>query len=80
MRSAPWLVILLLTGIVQFIRATPVDGVIFLLVALVATIDAVHPLPGRSRFGRASSAVTITVAIGATIRWSSRRGTPSPKG
>ena len=48
-RAAPWIAILLLTGIVQFIRATPVDGVIFLLVALVAAVDAVRPLPGRSR-------------------------------
>ena len=53
-RSFPWIAIVAITAAVQFIRAAPVDGVVFGIVAIALLADAiglVPPLPSVARPG-----------------------------
>lgn len=43
-RAWPWIGILLVTGVVQFVRDAPADGALFLIVAGVLVVDTVRPL------------------------------------
>jgi hypothetical protein len=48
LRALPWIAILVIIGTVQLIRDAPVDAVIFGVVALLITLDAVGVLPRLS--------------------------------
>ena len=45
LRSAPWIAIVALTAAVQFVRAAPVDGLVFGVVALALLADALGIVP-----------------------------------
>jgi hypothetical protein len=40
-RSLPWIAILAITAFVQFVRAAPLDGVVFAVIAVALLVDAV---------------------------------------
>lgn len=44
-RSLPWIAILAITAVVQFVRAAPLDGVVFGVVAIALLADAVGLIP-----------------------------------
>ena len=62
LRSAPWIAIVAITAVVQFIRAAPIDGVVFGIVAVALLVDAVGILPHIAPLARPG---IVTVLVGA---------------
>jgi hypothetical protein len=62
LRSAPWIAIVALTAVVQFVRAAPIDGVVFGVVAVALLADAAGIIP---RFGPIARPGIVPVLIAA---------------
>jgi hypothetical protein len=52
LRSLPWIAILGLTAVVQFIRGAPVDGGVFCVGAAALVVDAAGVVPGTGSLAR----------------------------
>jgi hypothetical protein len=64
--DAPWIAILALTAFFQFLRGAPVDGVIFLAVALALVADAtglLRRLPLRPHVVRRATTVVVVIVL-----------------
>ena len=67
LRSAPWIAIVALTAAVQFVRAAPVDGVVFGLVAVALLADALGILPRIGPIARPGVLPVLSAALAAAL-------------
>ena len=67
LRSAPWIAIVTLTAAVQFVRAAPVDGVVFAVVAAALLADALGIVPRVAPIGQPGIVPVLTGALAAAL-------------
>ena len=67
LRSAPWIAIVALTAAVQFVRAAPVDGVVFGLVAVALLADALGIVPRFRPIARPGVVPVLAAALAAAL-------------
>ena len=67
LRSAPWIAIVVLTAAVQFLRAAPVDGVVFAVVALALLADALGIVPRVAPIARPGIVPVLAAALAAAL-------------
>ena len=67
LRSAPWIAIVALTAAVQFVRAAPVDGVVFAVVAAALLADALGIIPSFGPIARAGIVPVLVGAVAAAL-------------
>ncbi len=67
LRSAPWIAIVSLTAAVQFVRAAPVDGAVFAVVALALLADAVGIVPRVAPIARPGIVPVLAAALAAAL-------------
>jgi hypothetical protein len=74
--ALPWIGIVAITAIVQFVRAAPLDGTVFALVAVALLTDALGMLPAVPRMTRPALIPTLVgaVAVGALLTLTPRHG------
>lgn len=65
--SAAWIAILVITAIVQFIRAAPLDGGLFVALALALVVDASGLLPAGGALPRPRSVLVLIGTLGAAV-------------
>lgn len=75
-RNLPWIAIVALTAVVQFVRGAPVDGVVFALVGAALLVDAAGLLPRTHRLTRPAAIPTLLgmVAVAALLILTPRHG------
>jgi hypothetical protein len=76
LRSAPWIAIVALTAAVQFVRAAPLDGVVFCAVAAALLADALGILPQLGPVARPGALPVLVGALtaGALLALTPRHG------
>ena len=67
LRSAPWIAILAITAVVQFVRAAPIDGVVFGVVAAALLADAIGLIPAFGAIARPGTLPVLVGALSATL-------------
>jgi len=67
LRSAPWIAILVLTAVVQFVRTAPVDGAVFGLLAVALLIDALGAGPRVAALSRPGLVPVLTAGLAAAL-------------
>src|SRR6185312_13285398 len=74
--ALPWIAIVAITSIVQFVRDAPFDGVVFGVVGLALLLDALHLVPQAGRLTRPATIPTVVgaVAVGALLAFTPRHG------
>jgi hypothetical protein len=71
--ALPWVAILVITSVVQFIRDAPLDGVVFAVVAAALFVDLTGLVPAIRRLGRPG---TLPVLVGMGVVWAVLAFTP----
>lgn len=66
-RSLPWIAIVTLTAVVQFIRAAPIDGMVFAVVAVALLADALGMLPRIRPLARPGRLPVLAAALAACL-------------
>jgi hypothetical protein len=59
----PWVGIIVITAVVQFVRDAPVDGAVFGVVGLALLVDAAGMLPVVRRLPRPTTMTTLATAV-----------------
>lgn len=74
--ALPWIAIVAITAVVQFVRAAPLDGLVFGVVGAALLLDALHLVPQVPRLTRPAMLPTIVgaVAAGALLALTPRHG------
>ncbi|HEY4152647.1 MAG TPA: hypothetical protein VGM38_04940 [Pseudolysinimonas sp.] len=67
MRSVPWVAIVALTAAVQFVRAAPIDGVVFAVVAVALLADAIGLIPRTGPLARPGIVPVMIAALVAAL-------------
>ena len=67
LRSVPWIAIVTLTAAVQFVRAAPVDGVVFAVVAAALLADALGIVPRAAPIARPGIVPVLAAALAAAL-------------
>ncbi len=61
--ALPWIAIVTITAVVQFVRGAPFDGVVFAVIGAALLVDALGIVPDAPRFGRPATLPTIAAAV-----------------
>ena len=66
-RSAPWIAILAITAVVQFVRDAPIDGVVFAVVAVALLVDLLGLIPRVGPIARPGTVPVLAAALAAGL-------------
>jgi hypothetical protein len=74
--ALPWIAIVAVTAVVQFLRDAPVDGVVFAVVGAALLVDALGVVPDAPRLARPATIPTVVgaLAVGALLVLTPRHG------
>jgi hypothetical protein len=74
--ALPWIAIVAITSIVQFVREAPFDGVVFGAIGIALLADALHLVPRAPRLARPAMVPTLVgaLAVGALLAFTPRHG------